>query len=136
MILLGNGSDSSTAKRSAISVSVTGPRKWPLWTDALCHSRCGTLKNPHCSMAMSVEHRSKFSVLHRQWWRLHISEQISSGTKNPKQTNKYHLSKSFICLPFLDWQWSMWPMGLLYYFFIVYNTLVDEIIRQSPILKT
>ena len=26
-----------------------------------CHSRCGTLKKPFYSMAMSVEHRSKFS---------------------------------------------------------------------------
>ena len=28
---------------------------------------CGTLKNPHCSMAMSAEHRSKFAALHREW---------------------------------------------------------------------
>ena len=35
-------------------------------TDAPCHSRCGTLKNPHCSMAISAEYRSKFAALHRQ----------------------------------------------------------------------
>ena len=29
--------------------------------DAMCHKMCGTLKNPHCSMDMSSEHRSKFS---------------------------------------------------------------------------
>ena len=45
-------SDNSTAKRLATGVSVTGPRKWPLLTDVPCHSRFGTLKNPHCSMAM------------------------------------------------------------------------------------
>ena len=28
-------------------------------------SRCGTLKNTHCSMSMSAEHRSKFVALHR-----------------------------------------------------------------------
>ena len=28
---------------------------------------CGMLKNPHCLMAMSAEHRSKFAALHRQW---------------------------------------------------------------------
>ena len=42
---------------------------WPkeiVKTDALCHSRCGTLKNPHCSMAISAEYRSKFAALHRQ----------------------------------------------------------------------
>ena len=38
-------------------------------------------------MAMSAEYRSKFA-LHRQWWRLHLSEKFLSGTKNPKQTNK------------------------------------------------
>ena len=26
--------------------------------------KCGTLKNPHCSMAMSAEHTSKFAALH------------------------------------------------------------------------
>ena len=31
-------------------------------------------------MAMSAEHRSKFVALHRQWWRLHMSEKFSSGT--------------------------------------------------------
>ena len=45
-------SDSSTAKNSAIYVSVADPRRWPLKTDAPCHSRRGTLKNRHCSMAM------------------------------------------------------------------------------------
>ena len=39
-------------------------------------SRCGTLKNPHCSMAMSAEHRSKFAY------------KILSATINPKQTEK------------------------------------------------
>ena len=45
-----------------------------------CHSRCGTLKNPHCSVAMSAEHRSKFAALQWQWWRLHMSEKFSCGT--------------------------------------------------------
>ena len=35
-------------------------------TDAPCHIRCGTLKNPHCSTAITAEHRSKFAALH-QW---------------------------------------------------------------------
>ena len=38
-------------------------------------------------MAMSAEHRSKFASLHRQGWRLHMSEKFSSGTINPKQKN-------------------------------------------------
>ena len=47
-----------------------------LKTVAPCHSRCGTLKNPHCSMAMSAEYRSTFAALHGQWWRLHMSKKI------------------------------------------------------------
>ena len=39
-------------------------------------------------MAMSAEHRSKFAALHRQWWRLHMSEKFSSGTKTPNQTKQ------------------------------------------------
>ena len=56
--------------------------------DAPYHSSCGTLKNPYCSIAISAEHRSKFAVLHRQWLRLQMSENISSGRKNYKLTNK------------------------------------------------
>ena len=39
-------------------------------------------------MAMSAEHRSKFAALRRQWWRLDMSEEFSSGTINSIQTNK------------------------------------------------
>ena len=42
-------------------------------------------------MAMSAEHRSKFAALHRQWWRLHMSEKFSSGTINSKQTNNHYV---------------------------------------------
>ena len=38
-------------------------------------------------MAMSAGHSSKFASIHRQWWRFHMSEKFSSGTKIPKQTN-------------------------------------------------
>ena len=68
----------------SIGVSVTFPQRWPLSTDAPCHSRCGTLKN---LMAVGVEQRSKFAAIHRQWWRLHMSEKLSSGTKNHKKNN-------------------------------------------------
>ena len=78
-LVVKTGSDRSTAKRSALGVSVTGPRRWPLWTDPPCHSRSGTLKNPHCSMAISAEHRSKFAALHRQWWHLQMNKKFSSG---------------------------------------------------------
>ena len=35
---------------------------------------------------MSAEQRSKCAALLRQWWRLHMREKFSSGTKIPKQT--------------------------------------------------
>ena len=37
-------SDNSTAKLSAIGVSVMGFRRWLLWMNVPCHSLCGTLK--------------------------------------------------------------------------------------------
>ena len=74
--------------RFRIPVSITGPLRGPLNTDVPSPIRCGTLKNPHCSMAISAEHWSKYAALHRQWSRLHMSEKFMSGTKNPKQTNK------------------------------------------------
>ena len=45
-------------------------------------------------MALSAEQWSKFAVLHRQWWRLHMSEKFSSGTINSKQTKKNLKSES------------------------------------------
>ena len=30
---------------------------WVIITEFPCHSRCGTLKNPHCFMVMRAEHR-------------------------------------------------------------------------------
>ena len=38
-----------------LNVRLQGPRSWPSSMDDLCHSRCGKLMNPHCSMAMSAE---------------------------------------------------------------------------------
>ena len=50
-------------------------------------------------MAISAEHRSKFAALHRQWWRLQMSEKFTSGTKkkpSKKQTNKQLKPLSFL----------------------------------------
>ena len=44
-------------------------------------------------MAISAEHRSKFATLHRQWWRLQMSEKFSSGMKNSKQTNQHRIGE-------------------------------------------
>ena len=68
------GIDSSTAKRSATSVSVTGPRRWPLGS---CRSGCVTLKNPHCSMAMSTEQRSPAIVTSPYEWKILEWEQTN-----------------------------------------------------------
>ena len=43
-------------------------------------------------MSLSAEHKSKFAALRRQWWRLHMSEKFSSGTKKPNEkTNKSYI---------------------------------------------
>ena len=39
-------------------------------------------------MAMSAEHKPEFAAFHRQWLRLHMSEEFSGGMKNPKQTKE------------------------------------------------
>ena len=90
--------------------------------DAPCHSTCSTLKNPHCSMAISTEQRSKFAALHRQWWRLRMSEKLSSWTKNPKQTSKQTaiiyqsvwllLYEMKLCLGQISWAWDNIQDGL------------------------
>jgi hypothetical protein len=36
-------------------------------TEVPCPSRCGTIKIPPYSKALSAEHRPKFAALHRQW---------------------------------------------------------------------
>ena len=50
---------------------VTGPRRWPLWTGAPCHNRCGTLKKPSLHNGHECRTKVKFATRHRQWWRLH-----------------------------------------------------------------
>ena len=44
-------------------------------------------------MAVSAEQRSKFAVLHQQWWGLQMNEKYLSGTKNSKQTNQKESSQ-------------------------------------------
>ena len=63
-------------------------------------------------MSMSAEHKSKFTALHRQWWRLHMSEKFLSGTKNPKQT---HTSLK---------NWVGWVDFIFFFFFIIENMFV------------
>ena len=81
------GSDSSIAKRSALGLSVTGPRRWPLQTDAPCHSGFGTLKNLHCSMVMSAEH-SFWVKMCSPSPAMVTSPYVSSGMKNLKTKPK------------------------------------------------
>lgn len=61
-------------------------------TGFVCGSRCGTVKNPH-SFAVSADHRSNFTVLHREWWRVQLSEKFSRGTESTKQNKKNHTNK-------------------------------------------
>ena len=54
----------------------------------MCHSRYGLLKNPHCSMAMSVEHRSTFEALLLVMVTSSMSEKFTSGTIIPQHTKR------------------------------------------------
>ena len=49
-------------------------------------------------MAISVEHRSKFAALYRQWWRLQMSQKLSSWMKNSQLTNKHIYEKLLVTL--------------------------------------
>ena len=76
------GSNSSTTQRSAIDVSITDPRRWPLFTDA--------------SLTKGREFQAYLQ---------HCSGIFSSGTKNPKQTNNKTLisfQKVMKCIHFED----------------------------------
>ena len=50
-------------------------------------------------MTMSAEYRSKFAALHRQWWRLHMSEKILEWDNKPK-TNKQNKTKEYLHITF------------------------------------
>ena len=72
-------------------------------------------------MAIGAEYRSKFAALHRQWWRLQMSEKSSSGTKNSKQTNKQTLKFGFQYFSTLIWsevQWNLFHEGYKFFLFI------------------
>ena len=56
--------------------------------DVPCHSGCGTLKNPLCSMTIRAEHSSKYTALRRQWWSLQMCKKNSRVSGTNKQTNQ------------------------------------------------
>ena len=76
------------------------------------HSKCGTLRNPQCSMTMSAGYRSKFVALHWRWWHLHMSEKFSSEMKGPLQTNK---TKTLCCVWLKIFQSFQYSFNLLLY---------------------
>ena len=82
-------SDSSTAKR--IRCECHGSSEMTIINGAPCNSRCGTLKNPHWSMVMSAEHRSKFGDVSK--WVKH--SRVGRKTLNKKK-NKNILSSATI----------------------------------------
>ena len=80
--------DSSTAKPSDIGANVTGSRIWPLLTNSLCDSRCGTLKNSHCLVVIAAEQRPNLQPFTGYGDFSIWVKKFLSGTKTPKQTNK------------------------------------------------
>ena len=66
---------------------VLGDDYYKRMSHVTCHCRCNMLKNLHCLMAMSVEHRSKCVALQRQWRCLHMSETILEWDEKTKTNN-------------------------------------------------
>ena len=67
-------------------------------------------------MAMSAEHRSIFAALYQQWWRLHMSEKFSSGTKKTK-TKKLIVSDIYKLKSFVFYLWGLYSLVLYMYIF-------------------
>ena len=63
-------------------------------------------------MAMSAEQMSKYAALRLWWWRLHMTEKLSSGTKkknkkqnnNKTQKNKNKKGNSSLFLKYHEWE--------------------------------
>ena len=53
-LVVERGIESSSAKRSAVGVSVTGTRRWASSMDSPCHSCCATLKKLYPGMLRQV----------------------------------------------------------------------------------
>jgi hypothetical protein len=71
-----------------------------------CHSRCGTIKIPPCSKALSAEHRSKFCspspamVTSPYEWKKKLSQTQNSNKETNEQTNM-HAFKYFAIAIFI-----------------------------------
>ena len=87
---------------------------------------CGTLKNPHCSMVISAEHRSNFAALH---W------QISPIMTNSKD-GQDHKEK---CLDtgrkILSQEMLLYNMKALIFIFFVMNTVYFQNNRSNVNVK-
>ena len=75
------------------------------------------------------EHRSRFAALHLQWWRLHMSEKFSSGTKNLKQTNKQYYVHIW-CILSTSKGISLFSCTL----FTLKKCFLTKIVAHSPLL--
>ena len=70
----------------------------------LIHSRCGTF-----NQTISAAHRSKYAVFHR--WLFQMSETFSTGTTNPKQTNKQSNKQTNYLLIFVNVNTDLGPIS-------------------------
>jgi hypothetical protein len=64
-VILNRGSRLESLCVSYKATEWGGPSDENGTTEALCHSRCCTIKIPLCSKALSAEHKPKFLDLHR-----------------------------------------------------------------------
>lgn len=73
-------------------------------TEALCHSRRGTIKVPHWSKVLRTK-QNNFVALSRQWWRIHMREIFSIGQWIINNQTKKQKTVKYEWSPHLDCQW-------------------------------
>ena len=51
----------------------------------MCHSMCGTIKIPPCSIPKVSRIDLNFAALYLRWWRLHMWKKFANWTRNSRQ---------------------------------------------------
>ena len=71
---------------------------WYLKNELPCHSKCGTTKNPPCSIPARAGHRPEFCSPSQQWWRLHSRSGFHPPT-HPSSPSRYVRN--------IYWRWNL-----------------------------
>ena len=94
--VLKTGSDSSTAYRLTIIVSVTSPRIQPFQEEVPQHSRCDTLQIIHCSMTMIADRRSTSRAFYCNFGIKKCMENVQTNIKKRQSRTTTQKQSKFI----------------------------------------